>query len=100
MKSQYYWLDTVKNSCQSCHALGSKGIREIPEFFKKQSKDSVEAWARRTQAGQAMNNMALGLGRIGPDRAFKISPTGPTGSRRAKHLPPNRRARRASSATS
>ena len=72
MKSQHYWLDTVKNSCQSCHALGSKGMREIPEFFKKQSKDSVEAWARRTQAGQAMNNMALGLGRIGPDRAFKI----------------------------
>ncbi len=72
MKAQNYWLDTVKNSCQSCHAFGSKGIREIPEFFKKQSKDSAEAWARRTQAGQAMNNMALSLGRIGPDRAFKI----------------------------
>ncbi len=22
MKEQYYWLDTVKNSCQSCHAFG------------------------------------------------------------------------------
>ena len=38
MKAQNYWLDTVKNSCQSCHAFGSKGIREIPEFFKKQSQ--------------------------------------------------------------
>src|SRR5437764_8807595 len=27
MKSQHYWIDTVKNSCQSCHALGSKGMR-------------------------------------------------------------------------
>ena len=30
MKTQPYWIDTVKNSCQSCHALGSKGIRTIP----------------------------------------------------------------------
>ena len=72
MKQQHYWLDTVKNSCQSCHALGSKGIREVPEFFSKQMKTSAEAWALRTQAGQAMNNMALSLGRIGADRAFKI----------------------------
>jgi len=27
MKDQHYWIDTVKNSCQSCHALGSKGVR-------------------------------------------------------------------------
>jgi len=72
MKDQHYWLDTVKNSCQSCHAFGSHGIRVIPEFFKKQAKDSAEAWALRTQAGQAQANMALGLGRIGPDRAYKI----------------------------
>jgi hypothetical protein len=72
MKDQHYWLDTVKNSCQSCHALGSHGVRVIPEFFKKQAKDAAEAWALRTQAGQAQANMALSLGRIGPDRAYKI----------------------------
>src|SRR4029077_20903111 len=27
MKNQHYWIDTLKTSCQSCHALGSKGIR-------------------------------------------------------------------------
>src|SRR5690349_16810359 len=64
MKEQYYWLDTVKNSCQSCHAFGSKGIRQIPEFWQKLAKNSTEAWSLRTQSGQAMNNMALGLGRI------------------------------------
>jgi len=27
LKSQGAWIDTVKNSCQSCHALGSENIR-------------------------------------------------------------------------
>ena len=71
-KDQHYWLDTLKNSCQSCHALGSKGIRKIPEFFTKQVKTSAEAWSLRTQAGQAQSNMALSLGRLGPDKAYSI----------------------------
>jgi hypothetical protein len=29
MKSQNFWIDTVKNSCQSCHALGDKGMRTL-----------------------------------------------------------------------
>ncbi len=33
MKSQAQWVDTVKNMCQSCHALGTRGIREIPKVF-------------------------------------------------------------------
>jgi hypothetical protein len=72
MKSQHAWIDTIKNSCQSCHALGSRGVRTIPEIFKTGSKDSAEAWARRTQAGQAMSNMALTLGRLGPEKAYHI----------------------------
>ena len=27
IKTQEAWVDTVKNSCQSCHALGSQGVR-------------------------------------------------------------------------
>src|SRR5215510_12952117 len=70
MKTQAYWIDSVKNSCQSCHALGSKGVRTVPKEFMD-SGNSYQAWARRTQAGQAMSNMALTLGRMGPDRALK-----------------------------
>jgi hypothetical protein len=70
MKTQHYWIDTIKNSCQSCHALGTKGVRTVPAQFAAESKDSAEAWARRTQSGQAMSNMALTLGRLGPDRAY------------------------------
>ena len=29
-------------------------------------------WERRVQSGQAMNNMALTLGRLGPNRAYKM----------------------------
>jgi hypothetical protein len=73
MKTQAYWIDTMKNSCQSCHALGTRGIREVPELFKSQHPgDSFLAWAQRTQAGQAMGNMALTLGRLGPDRGLAM----------------------------
>ena len=34
--------------------------------------DSTLAWAYRTQAGQGMANMALGLGRLGPEKALSI----------------------------
>ena len=52
MKTQHYWIDTVKNSCQSCHALGSKGVRTIPKEWGH-FDNSVQAWTKRLQAGQA-----------------------------------------------
>lgn len=70
MKSQEAWVDTMKNMCQSCHALGSKGIREVPETFKKLG-NSLTAWATRTQAGQAMPYMAVVLGSLGPEKVLK-----------------------------
>jgi hypothetical protein len=72
MKTQAYWIDSIKNSCQSCHALGDQGIRHIPAAFTTESRDSTEAWERRTQAGQAMTNMALTLGRLGPHKALTL----------------------------
>src|SRR5216684_5705565 len=42
IKSQEQWIDTVKNACQSCHALGSKGIRTVPKMFGP----GVAGWAR------------------------------------------------------
>jgi hypothetical protein len=72
MDSQATWIDSIKNSCQSCHALGSDNIRhphvkELGEF-----KNSEDMWERRVQSGQAMTNMALTLGRLGPTRAYKM----------------------------
>ncbi len=73
MKSQYYWVDTLKNGCQSCHALGSRGVREIPEFFMDMAHgNSFAAWAYRTQAGQAMGYMATVLARLGPEKGLEL----------------------------
>jgi hypothetical protein len=71
IKTQEQWVDTVKNACQSCHALGSKGIRTVPKMFHESAGNSIQAWARRTQSGQAMTQMATGLGYMGIDAALK-----------------------------
>jgi hypothetical protein len=70
VKTQEVWVDALKNSCQSCHALGSLGVRRVPKEFMH-SGDSYQAWARRVQSGQAMQNMMLTLGYIGIDAALR-----------------------------
>lgn len=71
MRAQYAWIDTVKQSCQSCHALGSRNIRhprkELGEFAH-----SNEMWMRRLQSGQAMTNMAVSISRLGPDKGISL----------------------------
>src|ERR1700686_481887 len=63
MKSQLQWLDQVKtNGCYGCHQLGNKATRTIPKELGT-FKNSVEAWERRVQSGQAMLAMANALGR-------------------------------------
>jgi hypothetical protein len=100
MKTQAYWIDTVKNSCQSCHALGSYGVRRVPKEFGH----GLAAWARRTQSGQAMTNMALTLGRIGPEKGLQLfgdwTDRIAAGELPASKPPRPRSARKASSATS
>jgi hypothetical protein len=70
IKTQGAWIDTIKNSCQSCHALGSKGVRTLSPKLGS-FKNSREAWERRLQSGQAMANMAVSIARIGPDKAIE-----------------------------
>jgi hypothetical protein len=71
MKSQNFWIDTVKNACQSCHALGSNGIRHLSSKLGA-FKNSTEAWERRIQSGQAMANMALAVNRLGPTKGLSL----------------------------
>ncbi len=69
MKNQHYWIDTLKNSCQSCHALGSKGIRTFQTGW---GPSSVEAWRKRLEAGQARSIMFLSLNSLGAKKALDI----------------------------
>lgn len=71
MKSQAQWIDTAKNMCQSCHALGSRGVREVPRVFGA-GHDAPTAWALRTVAGQAMEYMVTAMGSLGPPSAYSI----------------------------
>src|SRR5437879_7047385 len=67
IKSQEQWVDTVTNACQSCHSLGSSGRRTVPKEFGP----GIAGCARRTQSGQALMQIALGLGYMGADAALK-----------------------------
>ncbi len=72
LKSQGEWLRQVKSgSCLACHALGTKGTRELlPALGKFES--SADAWQRRLQSGQAGSQMMSGLNQLGPQRALAI----------------------------
>ena len=71
IKTQHAWIDTVKNACQSCHAIGTRGVREIPKAFGDY-KTSQEAWTRRLQSGQALTQMSVVIARLGPDRGLQM----------------------------
>src|SRR5215471_9931347 len=71
MKSQLQWTDQGKtNGCYACHQLGNRATRVIPSALGT-FKNSVEAWERRVQSGQAMVQMAAALGRQQPKIAIE-----------------------------
>ena len=72
MGSQAQWLRNLKSgSCWACHALGTKGTRELPPNLGT-FPSSVAAWERRLQSGQAGTQMINGLGQLGRDRALAL----------------------------
>jgi len=70
--SQQQWLNTIKQgACQSCHALGTPGVRKVPELFMKMGKGSShEAWRMRLRAGSAQNLMARDITALQTERAI------------------------------
>src|SRR5947208_3623113 len=70
--SQGQWLNTIKTgACQSCHALGTPGMRTVPKIFMEKG-DSVEAWRERLRSGGAMALMARDIGRLDGERAIRL----------------------------
>src|ERR1700750_363510 len=61
------YLNGMKNNgCVGCHQLGQLSTRTIPEFHLKATKTHEEAWVRRTQSGQAGENMiTIAAGQLG-----------------------------------
>ena len=72
VSSQGAWLNIVKSgACQSCHALGTKGMRTVPAAFIE-AAGPVDAWSRRLQAGGARALMARDVNRLGSERALAL----------------------------
>ena len=72
MKSQGDWIQRTKSGgCTACHALGTKGTREIPSALG-QFPNGVAAWDRRLKSGQAGAQMDAGLNAFGRDRVLKV----------------------------
>lgn len=70
VQSQQQWLNTIKSgACQSCHAIGTPGMRHVPELFSK-GRTSHEAWRMRLRAGSAQNLMARDISRLDGERAI------------------------------
>ena len=72
MRSQGDFLRVLKSgACFACHGLGTKGTREIPAVLGT-FPNSMAAWERRLQSGQAGAQMIQGLGQLGRDRALRM----------------------------
>ncbi|OGU33541.1 MAG: hypothetical protein A3K13_02170 [Gemmatimonadetes bacterium RIFCSPLOWO2_12_FULL_68_9] len=72
IKSQAQWLRSIKtDSCWSCHQMGSKGTRQIPESLGH-FDSSVAAWRRRVQSGQAGAQMVNSINNLGQQRALAM----------------------------
>src|SRR5579864_2038097 len=58
VKGQADWIRQLKSGgCTQCHALGTKGTREIPQELGT-FHSSRDAWDRRIQSGQAGSQMS------------------------------------------
>ncbi len=72
MRSQAQWLRSLKSGgCTACHAIGNKAMREIPQALGT-FPNSVAAWERRIQSGQAGGQMSAGLNTFGRRRALEM----------------------------
>ena len=97
--SQGAWLNTVKTgACQSCHALGTKGMRTVSATFRGGQLRRRRGLAVSSPAAPGRSWRATSIGSI-PTAHCACSPTGPTASPPASSRRQSRIDRRASSAT-
>jgi hypothetical protein len=72
MTKQEEWVARVQSlGCTQCHAMGSKGTREIPAALGP-FPSPVAAWERRVQSGQAGAQMAGALNAFGKERVLAM----------------------------
>lgn len=69
---QANWVRIIKSgSCMACHQLGNQATREFPPGLGHFG-NSVAAWDRRIQSGQAGGGMSNTLNQLGRQRALAM----------------------------
>ena len=72
IRGQADFLRTIKSGgCTACHQLGNKATREVPAALG-QFPNTVAAWHRRVQSGQAGSGMIGTMTNMGLDRTLKM----------------------------
>jgi len=73
MRSQGEYIRNIVNTdgCTGCHQLGNRATREIPEGLGSFA-NSVAAWDRRIQSGQAGGGMSSKFTQVGRQRALQM----------------------------
>src|SRR5213594_3106786 len=73
MRSQGEWIRNIVSTdgCTGCHQMGNKATREIPESLGK-FENSIAAWDRRVQSGQAGGGMSARFTQMGRQRALAM----------------------------
>jgi hypothetical protein len=72
IKNQAQYLRMIKSgACLSCHQIGNKATRELPEMLRH-FDTGEQAWERRLQSGQAGGNMTAALHQLGRERTLKM----------------------------
>ena len=68
---QARWVDNAKsNGCLACHQIGNKATRELSPALGE-FDNSIDAWTRRIQSGQAGAGMVNTISRMGAGRAIQ-----------------------------
>ena len=65
MRTQTDWIYQMKATCELCHQVGTKAMREIPASLGTFSS-THEAWTRRVQSGQNGARMVRDMAAFGP----------------------------------
>jgi hypothetical protein len=73
VRSQGEWIRNIVNTdgCTGCHQMGNRATREIPENLGTFA-NSIAAWDRRVQSGQAGNGMSNRFTQVGRQRALAM----------------------------
>jgi hypothetical protein len=73
IRSQGEWIRNIVNTdgCTGCHQMGNRATREIPEALGR-FPNSIAAWDRRIQSGQAGAGMSGRFTQVGRQRALQM----------------------------